>query len=320
MRLKNLSLGWIVVSALAWMLGHPPASAAEDKSLAEQLGYRKEDRLLIINGDDVGGCHSANVATIDSMEHGLMTSSTIMVPCPWFNEIAHYAVAHPEKDFGVHLCQTSEWKSYRWGPVSPREKVPGLLDPEGYLWSEVEGVYAKSNPQEAYIEAKAQIEKALAAQVDLTHLDSHMGTLQVDPRYLEMYVRLGVEFRLPLRMASESSFVAGGFPKLRQQIAARGIVFPDYFIHEELKEEKNGVKEFWMRMIRSLKPGVTELYIHAAKTSEELKAITGSWKTRNEQYELFTHDAEFRALLEQEKIIRIGYRPLRDLQRARSAR
>ncbi|MBI1842496.1 MAG: polysaccharide deacetylase family protein [Verrucomicrobia bacterium] len=311
---------WLIVLLLATLFNNPSARAAEERSLAEELGFRKESRILIINGDDVGGCHSANVATIEALENGLMTSATIMVPCPWFNEIAHYAVSHPDKDFGVHLCQTCEWKSYRWGPVASREKIPGLIDPEGYLWASVEEVYAKSNPQEAYWEAKAQIEKALAAQVDVTHLDSHMGTMQVDPRYLEMYVRLGLEYRLPLRMASESSFVAGGFPKLRQQIAARGIVFPDFFIHEELKDEKNGVKEFWIRLIRSLKPGVTELYIHAAKVSDELKAITGSWKTRNEQYELFTHDAEFRKLLEDEKILRMGYRPLRELQRARASR
>ena len=112
-------------------LGH--LTAAPTQSLAERLGYKPTDKILIVNGDDVGMCHAANEATIESLEKGLMTSATMMVPCPWFNEIADYAKRNPQRDFGIHLCHTSEWKFYRWGPVAPRDQVPGLLDPDGYL-------------------------------------------------------------------------------------------------------------------------------------------------------------------------------------------
>ena len=168
--------------------------------LAERLGYKATDRLLIINGDDVGMCHTANLATIDCMEHGLLTSATIMVPCPWFTEIARYAKAHPEKDFGIHLCHTSEWQTYRWGPVAAKSMVPGLVDPEGYLWRDESDVWKHSSPEQAEAEAHAQIKMAMAAGVDVTHLDSHMGALQLDPRYHEVYVKLAKEFNLPLRM------------------------------------------------------------------------------------------------------------------------
>jgi hypothetical protein len=143
-----------------------------------------------------------------------------------------------------------------------------------------------------------------------------MGTLQYDPRYSQMYVQLAVEFNLPLRMASQDTMAKNGHPELREQIAAKGIVFTDYFIHDELKQEdKKGVKPFWMEVVKNLKPGVTELYIHAAQATDELKAITGSWRTRSAQYELFARDPEMKELLKEEKIILIGYRPLRDLQR-----
>jgi hypothetical protein len=292
-----------------------PGLGAEVPSLAERLGFKGSDRLLIINGDDVGMCHAANLATIESLEKGLMTSATIMVPCPWFYEIAEYARSHPEKDFGLHLCHTSEWKHYRWGPVASREKVPGLVDASGCLWPEIEQVYANSNPDEALVEARAQIAKATAAGVDVTHLDSHMGTLQYDPRYLEVYLKLAVEFNLPVRMASQTTLEKFHQAELRARFAAQGILFPDYFVFEELPGEGKDVKAFWLKIVAGLKPGVTELYIHAAKPTEELQAITGSWRTRSAEFEVFTNDSEMRKLVDEQRIIRIGYRALRELQR-----
>lgn len=309
----KLSLSFfILVSCLSDL------TSAATQTLAERLSYKAGDKILIVNGDDVGMCHAANEATIEALEKGLMTSATIMVPCPWFSEIADYAKKTPQRDFGIHLCHTSEWKFYRWGPVASREKVPGLIDPQGYLWRSVQEVYAHSRPEEALEEGRAQIKRALAFGVDVTHLDSHMGTLQLNPEYLEVYLQLAVEFNLPVRMASQETMEKSGQPALRSKFAGKGIVFPDYFIYEELKEESKGVKEFWAKILKNLKPGVTELYIHAAKPTEELKAITGSWRTRAEEFATFTADANIRRIVEEEKIILIGYRPLRELQRKTS--
>src|SRR5512140_2286698 len=156
----------IMITVLALATG---IRAAETRSLAERLGYKAEDKLLIVNGDDAGMCHSANLATIECLENGAMRTSTLMVPCPWFPEMAAFAREHPDKDFGIHLCHTSEWGKYRWGPVAPREQVPGLVDPAGYLWREVENVYAHGTPEQALIEARAQVRRALDAKVDVTH-------------------------------------------------------------------------------------------------------------------------------------------------------
>ncbi len=295
---------------------------AERRSLAERLGYKATDKILIVNGDDTGMCHAANVATIESLEKGLMRSATIMVPCPWFPEIAAYAKQNPGKDFGIHLCHTSEWVKYRWGPVAPRDQVPGLIDPDGYLWRGVEGVYTHAKPEEALIEGRAQIKKALAAGIDVTHLDSHMGTLQLNPDYMKVYVQLALEFDLPLRMASQETMARFGQADLRNQIAAKGILFTDYFVYDELKlyddmrRDTDGVKKFWLNIVKNLKPGVTELYIHAALPTEESKAITGSWSVRAQEYEVFTHDEDMKRLIQEQNIILMSYRPIRELQRS----
>lgn len=311
MQINGNELFLIGLSLLCSVTG---AHAAESASLAERLGYKSTDKLLIVNGDDVGMCHSANLATIESLEQGQMRSATIMVPCPWFPEIAAYAKAHPEKDFGIHLCHTSEWSKYRWGPVAPREQVPGLVDAQGYLWPEIPEVYAHATPEQALIEGRAQIKRALAAGVDVTHLDSHMGALQYHPDYMKSYLQLAVEFDLPVRMASQETLARMSHPEIRSLFAAQGIVSPDYFVFDELKNEKNGVKNFWLEVVKNLKPGVTELYIHAGLPNDELKAITGSWSTRAQEFEVFTHSEEMKQLIADQKIILIGYRPLRDLQ------
>ena len=284
------------------------------QSLSVRLGYNANDRILIINNDDAGMSHSSNIGTFEGFDKGVITSSTIMVPCPWFSEIAEYAKANPNRDFGIHLTLTSEWKYYRWTGIAPKESVKGLYDPNGYLWRSVEDVYKHATPKEALIEGRAQIQRALDAGIKVTHIDSHMGTYQLNPEYMKIYFQLAREFNLPLRMASQKTMEKFGFGNLRKEYAEKGLVFTDYFIYDELQNYKE-VKSFWMDIVKNLKPGVTELYIHASKMSDELKSITNSSKTRAEEAELFTYDKEFKELLEKENIKLISYRPLFDLQR-----
>lgn len=287
--------------------------------LAVRLGFQAADKLLIVNGDDVGMSHAANAATIDAMENGLMTSGTIMMPCPWVPEIAAYAKASPKADFGLHLTHTSEWRKYRWGPVASRHEVPGLLDPDGYLWSNIAAVYRSATPEQAEIEARAQIRKALALGIDVTHLDSHMGALQYDMRYYEVYRKLALEFDLPIRMGSQDALEAFGGGHLRAQLDRDGIVYPDYLIHG-LRKQGEAIDVYWKRVLKDLKPGVTELYIHAALATDEMKEITATWGERATEHRLFTSDPDIRQILNDQKVVRIGYRPLRDLQRQERAR
>lgn len=306
---------WVLsVVLLSGSLFFHTSAFGQSKLLSERLGYKSTDKLLLVNCDDAGMCHSANVAVIDGMENGMITSATIMIPCPWSGAMADYAKNHPEKDFGVHLTHTAEWRFYRWGPVAPRDQVKGLCDPDGMLWRSVEDVYAHSNPAEAMIEGRAQIKKALAAGVPVTHLDSHMGTMQLNPEYFNAYVQLALEFNLPLRMPSQSTMEKFNQPKLREELSKQGLIFTDYFIYEEMQNYKE-VKPFWTGIIKNLKPGVTEIYIHASKLSDELRAITGSAEKRAQEAACFTSDADIRKLIRDEGVILIGYRPLMELQR-----
>ncbi len=146
------------------------------KTLAERLGFPRDAKLLIVHADDVGVTHSVNAATIKALDTGLVNSASIMVPCPWFPEIADYAKAHPDLDFGLHLTLTSERVYYRWGPVASKDKVPSLIDENGYFhhdWN----ASPKINPREVGLELRAQINRAYAMGVRPTHLDSHQYRL-----------------------------------------------------------------------------------------------------------------------------------------------
>jgi len=319
MNIKNLSpmLKFIlfrfpVILLLIYSIGFN--SFAQDKSLAERLGYKPTDKLLIINSDDVGMNYAANMATIEGMEKGLITSGTIMTPCPWFSHIAEYSRNNPDKDFGVHLTLTSEWRQYRWGSVASRDLVKGLYDRDGYLWRSVREVYENATPQEALIEGRAQIQKALDAGIPVTHIDSHMGTMQIDTNFLKIYVQLALEFNLPLRMASQEVMEKRLQPNLRDDMKKKGLVFTDHFV-SPYSTQYEGVKQYWTDVIKNLKPGVTEIYIHASLRNDEIKLISSTAEIRAQEAECFTTDPDIRQLIKDQGIILISYRPMLELQR-----
>src|SRR5215510_6779295 len=261
-------------------------------SLAERLGFKPSDKILIINVDDVGNSHAANAAVIDAMENGLATSSTIIVPGPWFPEIAAYAKSHTNADFGVHIAHTSEWKTLKWGPVANKSDVSGLVDPQGYLWPDINSVYKNSSPEQAYIEAKAQIKKAIDAGIDVTHLDSHMGTLQYNEAYFQIYRRLAKEFNLPLRMGSQELLAAQGGGHQRGQLDSDGTIYPDYLIHGDRKPGEP-IRDYWKRSVSGLKPGGTGLNFTAEFREEGIKHVTNSGEDGGAEYDLFPKHPTF---------------------------
>ncbi|MBT4817259.1 MAG: ChbG/HpnK family deacetylase [Lentisphaerae bacterium] len=284
--------------------------------LTVRLGYKATDRLLIVNADDGAMCQPANDAIIQGMEKGMITSATLMVPCPGFPAMAEYARAHPDMDLGVHLTHTAEWKTHRWGPLLPADEVPGLIDPTGCMWPKVQGengVYGHSNPSECRRESIAQIDKALTDGIDITHIDSHMGTMQYDLRYYLQYIRLALAYDVPLRMPSQDLLEKHGAGRLRFLLRGLGLVFPDHLIMGD-KQGKTA-KEHWLSVLSNLAPGVTEIYIHPAIAGDELRSITNSWRWRNGEYGAFLDDPDMRSLLQDKNIVLIGYRELRDLQR-----
>src|SRR5271165_6299126 len=154
---------------------------AQVKTVAERLGYPADSKLLIMHADDLAVAHSVDAASFDALDQNAVTSASIMVPCPWLSEVAAYAKTHPDADLGLHLTLTSEWKTYRWGPVASKNTVPSLLDPAGYLWPDTPEAIRNLKADEAEREIRAQVERAIAMGIHPTHLDSHMGTLFVRP-------------------------------------------------------------------------------------------------------------------------------------------
>lgn len=283
-------------------------------SLCERLGHPAGSRLLIVNADDFGMCHAENRATVEGLELGAYSSSTIMVPCPWFAEAADYGRTHPEADLGVHLTQTSEWQTLRWGPVAGRPAVPSLVDDRGHFHRDVASVYRHASLADVERECRAQIDQALAAGIDVTHLDSHMGTMQLDVRYHEIYVRLAAEYRVPLRVVPRVMLERSGFESIAALIDELGVLMPDAFYFDG-PPEPAATAEFWNARFESLLPGVTEVLLHAGQDDPELRACCPAWEQRVADHQFFTAASTQRRLRDL-GISLVGYRALRQAQRA----
>ena len=275
-------------------------------SLAEKLGYPPDAKLLIVNCDDLGSSHAANVGVYEALRSGLATSATLMVPCPWAREAAS---RYRGEDIGVHLTLNAEYDLYRWGPIT---HSPSLLDGDGGFPRTVADVWDHADMDEVRRECRAQIERAIYWGFDVSHLDSHMGTLQLRPEFFDIYLEMAIDFRLPLRLSGASTEKPVGFP-FRRLAAEEGVVFPDNFIHVRGVGSRRSLE----RALFDLRPGVTEVYVHPAVDSPELRALAPDWAARVDDHDLVVNDTAMRSLCERAGVALIGYRPLRDLQRAR---
>ena len=281
-----------------------------DITTAEKIGYPADTRLLIINADDFGMCHDENEATIIGLTQGLFTSSTILTTCPWFEEAAEFARTTPHADLGVHLTLNSEWERYKWGPVLGRTEVPSLTDDRGYLWPDVPSVFAHDRLDEVEIELEAQIEKAIASGIEVTHFDCHMGPLHLRADYHRIYLKLAMDFRLPIRLTARRVMRQLGMADILADLDRNGIFYPDNFVHPGPKN-LDETESFWTDILRNLKPGISEIYCHPALARDELKACARDWPQRQRDFEFFTAETT-RRLLKDEGIELIGYRKLRD--------
>ena len=273
---------------------------------AQRLGYAAEERLLIINCDDLGSCHAANVGVYEALRQGLATSASLMVPCPWAREAAAQYLG---EDVGVHLTLNAEYDLYRWGPIT---QAPSLLDGDGGFPRTVGDVWDHADLDEVRRECRAQIERAILWGFDVSHLDSHMGTLQLRPEFFDVYLELAVEFELPLRLSGASTERVVGFP-FRRLATEAGVVFPDHFV---LVPNGVGSRRVIERTLFELRPGVTEMYVHPAADTPELRALAPDWAARVDDHHLMVHDTGGRTMGERSGVTLLGYRELRDLQRA----
>ena len=273
-------------------------------TLAERLGYASEDRVVIISSDDLGLSHASNVGVYEAMRTGLSTSASLMVPCPWAREAAS---RHRGEDVGVHLTLNAEFDRYRWGPIT---HAPSLLDGDGGFPRTPDDLWDHADLDEVRRELRAQIERAILWGFDVTHLSSHLGTLQLRAEFFDIYLDLAVDFGLPMRLAGAVTEQSVGFP-FRRLAAEDGVVFPDHFAFNNDVGSRRGFE----KALHDLRPGVTELTVHPAIDTPELRSIAPDWPGRVDDLHLLCFDRELPAALERAGVKLTGYRALRELQR-----
>ena len=276
------------------------------------------DIRLILHADDFGMSHAVNRATVELLDSGRVSSASIMMPCPWVPEAAAYARQHPEKDLGLHLTLTSEWKTLRWGPVAPVDKVPGLLDEEGYLWRSEADVARHATAQEVETELRAQIARAKRLGIRFTHFDTHMGTLYTRPDFFDVFEKLGKEFNVPiLRVKPGDTDAQKGIPQAviqhlmdnEARYRTEGVFRLDRLVRDGAGPAKSFEQRLaaYHAVLRSLPPGTTMIIVHLGRLDPELAAATSSAAQREGDY-LACKDPSTVALLKELGIHLTGWK------------
>lgn len=280
---------------------------------AQKLGFSKETKLLIIHADDAGLSHAENRATIQALKKGIVNSYSIMVPCPWFYEMAVFARDHPQFDNGIHLTLTCEWENYRFGPVLPVSEVPSLVDENGYFFKKRDELARYATVEDVEKELTAQIEKAFNFGLKPTHIDSHMYSVGASSKFFKAYQRLGKKYKLPLvinKQLFEMVGLTADLPALQNEFCI------DHIHMGEFKDfEKGELVNYYEAVLDNLGAGLNLIFIHPAFDDNEMKGITinhpnfgSAW--RQIDFDFFTNES-VRSKLQEQKIQLITWDSIR---------
>lgn len=302
----------VVCGAILYVV---PSHAVAQQTLAERLGYDANAKLLIVHADDIGVARSVNVATARAFERGAITSGSVMVPCPWFPDFAAYYREHGPFDVGIHLTLTAEWDYYKWGGVSPAGEIPSLLDEHGHFYATVAEVAQHADPAEVEKEMRAQVERAIAFGIQPTHLDTHMGSVMARPELVQIYLKLGREYGLPVLMPSRGW--SEGFPEgLRAELAA-GLPLLDGLYMMLADDPAKPWSEAYGEMIAAMGPGLNQLIVHLAIDDREMQAVTvnhpdfgSAWRQKDLD---FVMSEEFQDLLAAHDIRLVSWDQIRQV-------
>ncbi|HWC17033.1 MAG TPA: polysaccharide deacetylase family protein [Terriglobales bacterium] len=296
----------LISLALLWLSSFPLIAQKPATTVQEKLGYTSSARLLIIHADDFGMAHSVNRAITQSLENGWVTSASILVPCPWLPEVARWAQAHPQSDLGIHMALNSEWNDFRWGPVSGRDKVPSLLDQQGYLPLLETQVAQQAKSAEVELELHAQIDLARRLGIPLSHLDTHMGALLGTPALIQTYRKVAQDYNLPI-------------PLKRTQNVDQSALRASESLVDDVVQISPGVSaDQWLKtyegILQPLGPGVHELIVHLAYDDDEMRGATWdhpNWGAAWRQQDFnMVKSPEFRQFLKEQGFILLGWKDL----------
>jgi predicted glycoside hydrolase/deacetylase ChbG (UPF0249 family) len=298
------------------------------------LGYPKGSKVLILHVDDAGMSYESNQGAIKAITEGAANSCSVMMPCSWVPGFVHFLKQHPEVDAGLHLTLNSEWKDYRWGPLSGKSSTPGLTDSEGALWPRVADVVEHASPDEVEKEIKAQLDRARSMGFEPTHLDSHMGALFASMAFVEKYVKLGIENQLPVMLPGghnvliqkEMSLTQAQLNQARfigEGLWAAGLpvlddlhnTSYDWEVADSIADDDKKLQGFktkkYIEALQSLQPGVTMMIMHCTAPTEVFKHISASGAVRKGDL-LAMLDPRFKKALKDESIILATWRELKE--------
>lgn len=292
-----------------------------DKNLAELLGYPRDSKLLIIHADDMGLSQSTNAATIKAFEGKGITSGSIMMPCPWADDMATYVKDHPGLDVGIHLTMTAEWELYKWGGLSSSDKIASLLDKNGYFYASVEELAKVGKGADAETELRAQINRAISLGVKPTHIDTHMGSVLANPELIMVYLKLSDEYHLPVLFPRSYT---GMLPPDIAKVYSSKIFLLDNLFMLEPQMITGTWADAYKKGISEMKPGLNQMIVHLAIDNDEIKAICqghpdfgSAWRQNDLDYVL---SSEFRDILKANNIVLIGWKQVRDAMIAEASK
>jgi predicted glycoside hydrolase/deacetylase ChbG (UPF0249 family) len=286
----------------------------------KKLGYSEHDRLVIIHTDDIGMCNASAQAFIELWQNGVITSGATMVPCAWFPKVAAYCRQNKNIDMGVHLTLTSEWENYRWAPISSTKVETGMIDAEGYFFRSAEETQFNGNVEAVQIELNSQVERAKAAGIEISHIDTHMMTV-AHPKFIMGYIQIAIENRVPFLFPrfDDSGFMKIGLDQESASLAARyieiledqGMPLVDNADGLELDKPDNRM-EYAKQKLSDLPSGITHFVIHPSIETPELRGIAPDWRSRVADFNTF-RDESIKHYLNNEGIQIIGYNALKKL-------
>ena len=275
-------------------------------SLARALGHSDDDRLLILSADLMGSTHAATAASLSALRDGCATTATLMMPGPWARHAADHLANADDLDVGIHLTLNAELESFRWAPLT---HAPSLLDGDGGFPRTPEDLWDHADIDEVRRECRAQVERAISWGVEPTHLTTHLLAMQQRPEFFDVLLDIAVETGLPVRLESGDAETAAGFP-FRRLAAEEGVSMPDHF-----RLVRGGTRAHLEAVLADLAPGITELAFAPALAAEEIRAIDPAAAGRFDDLAVLT-DRELHGRLDGLGVALIGYRALRDAQRA----